>query len=92
MRKRRGANKGAGEEARGRRWCAPTSIFAEILPGFPFPKQAEEERKQSPHPASPSSLFPVLTGFSLHATPSNEVVWKGFWENQDVWVLYPCSV
>lgn len=57
MRKRRGANKGAGEEARGRRWCAPTSIFAEILPGYPFPKQAEEERKQSPHPTSPSSAL-----------------------------------
>ncbi|EGV98256.1 hypothetical protein I79_015879 [Cricetulus griseus] len=50
MRKRRGANKGAGEEARGRRWCAPTYIFAEILPGYPFPKQAEKERKQPPSP------------------------------------------
>lgn len=47
--------------------------LAEIFPGYPFPKQAET-RKQSPHPPSPSSVFPVLVDFTLYATLSNEVV------------------
>lgn len=71
MRKRRGANKGGGgarpEVVRAHKY------LAEILPGYPFPKYAET-RKQSPHPPSPSSVFPVLVGFSLYATLSNEVV------------------
>lgn len=68
------------------------SIFAEIgPPGYPFPN-AEEEKKASPSPNLTLFWSFPAAGFSILATLRGDRAWKGFWENQDVWVVYPCLV